>query len=226
MDNRGEVWKTVLVLVPLLAASLVAVSRIMDARHHPFDVITGSMLGWVTAWISYRQYFPSVSNAKAKGRAYPRRTWGTSAAVADEESAGSYTSALNPRAEDVRLQATLSQESFDSETNARKRGPPMVIGGRTRTFETSNQEYELDQRFQTQAAQGGSDSSYAPRPPPHVSPQPGNPFNQDIEYRGSVDMGETRRNEGPSSPEGFGRVGRISPTLEGGDVEQLRFETK
>lgn len=43
----------------------------MDARHHPFDVITGSLLGIFCAWTAYRQYFPTLSDYKAKGRAYP-----------------------------------------------------------------------------------------------------------------------------------------------------------
>ncbi|EEA21860.1 hypothetical protein TMatcc_008713 [Talaromyces marneffei ATCC 18224] len=77
MDNRGEVWKTIIVMVPILAATLIAVTRIMDARHHPFDVITGSLLGVFTAWASYRQYFPSLSEPWKKGRAYPIRSWGT-----------------------------------------------------------------------------------------------------------------------------------------------------
>lgn len=77
MDNRGETWKTLLVMVPILAATLVAVSRIMDARHHPFDVITGSLLGVVCAIVSYNQYFPPLSEAWRKGRAYPIRTWGS-----------------------------------------------------------------------------------------------------------------------------------------------------
>jgi Membrane-associated phospholipid phosphatase len=77
MDNRGETWKTLLVMIPILAATLVAVSRIMDARHHPFDVITGSLLGVVCAIVSYSQYFPPLSEAWRKGRAYPIRTWGS-----------------------------------------------------------------------------------------------------------------------------------------------------
>jgi hypothetical protein len=77
MDNKGEVWKMFLVMTPSLGASLIAVSRIMDARHHPFDVITGSMLGILCASISYRQYFPSLSEPWKKGRAYPIRSWGT-----------------------------------------------------------------------------------------------------------------------------------------------------
>jgi diacylglycerol diphosphate phosphatase/phosphatidate phosphatase len=83
MDNRGEAWKPLLVMMPLLAATLVAVSRIMDARHHPFDVITGSMLGAVCGYISYRQYFPPITEAWRKGRAYPIRTWGTDPAGPD-----------------------------------------------------------------------------------------------------------------------------------------------
>lgn len=77
MDSRGEVWKSFVILMPTLGAALVAISRIMDARHHPFDVISGSMLGILCAWIAYRQYFPSISEAWKKGRAYPIRTWGT-----------------------------------------------------------------------------------------------------------------------------------------------------
>jgi hypothetical protein len=77
MDNRGEAWKALVCMTPILAATLVAVSRIMDARHHPFDVITGSLLGTVCAWIAYRQYFPPITESWRKGRAYPIRTWGT-----------------------------------------------------------------------------------------------------------------------------------------------------
>ena len=48
----------------------------MDARHHPFDVLSGSLLGILVAWGSYRQYFPPVSETWRKGRAYPIRSWG------------------------------------------------------------------------------------------------------------------------------------------------------
>lgn len=71
MDSRGEVWKLFVVLTPTLGAALVAGSRIMDARHHPFDVISGSLIGMLFAWAAYRQYFPSVTDYHAKGRAYP-----------------------------------------------------------------------------------------------------------------------------------------------------------
>lgn len=62
-------------MIPTLGAALIAISRIMDARHHPFDVISGSLLGMTMAYISYRQYFPPLSESWRKGRAYPIRSW-------------------------------------------------------------------------------------------------------------------------------------------------------
>ena len=85
MDSKGEVWKTFIVLVPTLSAALIAVSRIMDARHHPFDVITGSLLGILVAWAAYRQYFPPVTEPWHKGRAYPIRSWGTDPKVPPQQ---------------------------------------------------------------------------------------------------------------------------------------------
>jgi diacylglycerol diphosphate phosphatase/phosphatidate phosphatase len=78
----------------------------MDARHHPFDVLSGSTIGIVIGWIAYRQYFPSLSDFHAKGRAYnivsynanvlagysanpDQRTWGRDReAVRNEELTG------------------------------------------------------------------------------------------------------------------------------------------
>lgn len=62
-------------MIPTLGAALIAVSRIMDARHHPFDVISGSLLGIMMAYGAYRQYFPPVGESWRKGRAYPIRSW-------------------------------------------------------------------------------------------------------------------------------------------------------
>ena len=38
---------------PIIGAALIAISRIMDARHRPFDVITGSLLGTLTAFCAF-----------------------------------------------------------------------------------------------------------------------------------------------------------------------------
>jgi diacylglycerol diphosphate phosphatase/phosphatidate phosphatase len=76
LDAKGEVWRTFLVMVPALGAALITGTRIMDARHHPFDVLSGALLGILVSWGSYRQYFPPVSETWRKGRAYPIRAWG------------------------------------------------------------------------------------------------------------------------------------------------------
>lgn len=77
LDQRGEVWRTLIVLLPTLGAAVIAGTRIIDARHHPFDVIFGSALGLLCGWAAYRQYFPPVSHSWEKGRAYPMRMWGS-----------------------------------------------------------------------------------------------------------------------------------------------------
>lgn len=44
-DQRGHVAKLCLVFLPLLAAALVAVSRVDDYWHHWQDVFAGGLLG-------------------------------------------------------------------------------------------------------------------------------------------------------------------------------------
>ena len=50
-------WATSLFLAPALAAGFVGVSRIVDNRHHWQDVLVGALLGFCTAYASYRIYF-------------------------------------------------------------------------------------------------------------------------------------------------------------------------
>ncbi|XP_047966180.1 lipid phosphate phosphatase 2-like isoform X2 [Salvia hispanica] len=57
-DRRGHVAKLCLVVLPLLIASLVAVSRVDDYRHHWQDVFAGGLIGLVVATVCYLQFFP------------------------------------------------------------------------------------------------------------------------------------------------------------------------
>ncbi|CCX30030.1 phosphatidic acid phosphatase type 2/haloperoxidase [Pyronema domesticum] len=185
MDNRGEVWKTFIVLVPLLAASLVAVSRIMDARHHPFDVITGSMLGAITAWIAYRQYYPAITKPELKGRAYPRRVWGTDSTEVPATSEFTYRADLEARAG--------SSESLGSD-KARQRalqsGSPRAYGS-----QGGPQEFELLNNPQRQGSFPSQHSQHG-------------------DHRESVDMGDrSRRDYGMDPGQTELKVGRLSPGI-------------
>ena len=48
------------VLAPLLGASLIAISRCEDYRHDVYDVTVGSLLGSAIAYASYRRFFPGL----------------------------------------------------------------------------------------------------------------------------------------------------------------------
>ncbi|XP_022884369.1 putative lipid phosphate phosphatase 3, chloroplastic isoform X3 [Olea europaea var. sylvestris] len=57
-DRRGHIAKLCLVLLPLLVASLVGISRVDDYWHHWQDVFAGGLLGLVVATFCYLQFFP------------------------------------------------------------------------------------------------------------------------------------------------------------------------
>ncbi|KAG8373750.1 hypothetical protein BUALT_Bualt11G0057500 [Buddleja alternifolia] len=57
-DRRGHIAKLCVVLLPLLVASLVGISRVDDYWHHWQDVFAGGLLGLVVATFCYLQFFP------------------------------------------------------------------------------------------------------------------------------------------------------------------------
>ncbi|CAN6201131.1 unnamed protein product [Urochloa humidicola] len=60
-DRRGHVAKLCIVAMPLLLASMVAVTRVDDYWHHWQDVFTAGVLGLVVASFCYLQFFPPPS---------------------------------------------------------------------------------------------------------------------------------------------------------------------
>uniref|UniRef100_A0ACD5VZ47 Uncharacterized protein n=1 Tax=Avena sativa TaxID=4498 RepID=A0ACD5VZ47_AVESA len=63
-DRRGHVAKLCVVILPLLIAAMVAISRVDDYWHHWQDVFAGGILGVVVASICYLQFFPPPSDEK------------------------------------------------------------------------------------------------------------------------------------------------------------------
>ena len=50
----------VLALVPVGAAVYISCSRYFDFRHHPIDILAGSLIGISAAWFSFRWYHMPV----------------------------------------------------------------------------------------------------------------------------------------------------------------------
>ncbi|KAI8355763.1 phosphatidic acid phosphatase type 2/haloperoxidase, partial [Mortierella sp. GBAus27b] len=71
-DRRGYSPKAVILLVPLLAALLVAISRVQDYRHAAIDVTWGAIIGILTATFAYLQYYPTLTSPYCQVP-YPRR---------------------------------------------------------------------------------------------------------------------------------------------------------
>ncbi|KAF9436146.1 hypothetical protein BGZ76_004714 [Entomortierella beljakovae] len=74
-DERGHIYKSIVVLAPLILAALIATSRVDDYRHHWQDVTVGAFIGIIFAVFSYRQYYPSLAAPKS-GRPFSPRTFG------------------------------------------------------------------------------------------------------------------------------------------------------
>ncbi|KAF9563094.1 lipid phosphate phosphatase 1 [Agrocybe pediades] len=64
-----------LTLLPIFWAAHVAITRIQDYRHHKEDVIVGSLLGCLCAWVSYLMFWPnpmSLSSYRSGTMGQPR----------------------------------------------------------------------------------------------------------------------------------------------------------
>ncbi|KAG0582293.1 hypothetical protein M758_3G048400 [Ceratodon purpureus] len=59
-DRKGHSWKVFPIVLTMLGATFVGVTRIDDYWHHWTDVCTGASIGIVTAYFCYRQHFRSL----------------------------------------------------------------------------------------------------------------------------------------------------------------------
>ncbi|KAF9137612.1 hypothetical protein BGX30_010045 [Mortierella sp. GBA39] len=62
-DRKGYSLKSVILMVPVLTAILVAISRIEDYRHSAADVGWGTVIGIFFAFFAYHQYYPSITRS-------------------------------------------------------------------------------------------------------------------------------------------------------------------
>jgi diacylglycerol diphosphate phosphatase/phosphatidate phosphatase len=57
---RTDLFRCLLVLIPIICALMVATSRLADYRHDVYDVTSGTILGSVVSHFCYRRYFPPL----------------------------------------------------------------------------------------------------------------------------------------------------------------------
>lgn len=67
-----DLARVLLALAPLVGAALIAISRCEDYRHDVYDVTTGSLLGMLIAFFSYRRYYPGLKTPHCD-RPFPSR---------------------------------------------------------------------------------------------------------------------------------------------------------
>ncbi|KAF7118282.1 hypothetical protein CNMCM5793_007698 [Aspergillus hiratsukae] len=58
------VYMLVIAFVPIAVASFIAASRWFDYRHHGFDILFGSIMGTIFAWIGFRMYHLPITRGE------------------------------------------------------------------------------------------------------------------------------------------------------------------
>lgn len=69
-DRRAYASRVFFVLFPTFVATLIGISRVNDYQHRWVDIIAAALLGLFIAYLSYRQFYPSIYAREWAGYPY------------------------------------------------------------------------------------------------------------------------------------------------------------
>lgn len=70
--DYAPVWKLILVFLPLLAATLLSLCRLVDYTHHWYDIVTGAVIGVIFAFATFRMHYCSIFDPATNHLLLPR----------------------------------------------------------------------------------------------------------------------------------------------------------
>uniref|UniRef100_A0A7N0UDW4 Phosphatidic acid phosphatase type 2/haloperoxidase domain-containing protein n=1 Tax=Kalanchoe fedtschenkoi TaxID=63787 RepID=A0A7N0UDW4_KALFE len=128
-NRRGHVAKLCIVFLPLLAAALVAVSRVDDYWHHWQDVFAGGLLGLTMASFCYLQFFPPP---------YHTDGWGPHAyfqmlSESQQPQNGAASHSLSSRPTELRTVTIHPQNDAEDLSATSTRDTSPILSGATRS---------------------------------------------------------------------------------------------
>ncbi|KAI9298072.1 acid phosphatase/Vanadium-dependent haloperoxidase [Neoconidiobolus thromboides FSU 785] len=59
-DRQVPYWKLLLVTSPILIASVISLTRLLDFTHNWYDILAGSIIGAIYSIIAYRMFYRSI----------------------------------------------------------------------------------------------------------------------------------------------------------------------
>ncbi|GAA5841685.1 hypothetical protein JCM3766R1_005151 [Sporobolomyces carnicolor] len=145
-DRRGHAIKAWIAVTPCIGATLIAVSRTMDYRHHATDVIAGAILGSWIAILTYHLYYPTLLSPNCHLPFSPRiPPANSSVSPGHERVSDSSLEAGRPQGGGggLPLHHHHSHESGDDETCPRPDGGNGVKGNGGRNGNEGTGYYEL-----------------------------------------------------------------------------------
>jgi len=72
-DLYPRSWKLFLVFFPILAATVLSLTRLLDYTHHWYDILAGALIGITFSFAAYRMQYCSIFNPENNHVLLPRK---------------------------------------------------------------------------------------------------------------------------------------------------------